>query len=230
MGAEGRFGTAHGRAPAGRRESPPGRDRRWSLPAALAHLSGLVAEFAGRSGKPVSLTMDVPNGIFVSSAVVDAVMPVLVQLLRNAVNHGIEPSIYRVAGGKALVGRVTLDVRLSQHAIGFAVKDDGRGVDPEEIAVIAVASGLVGLEEVARLRPQGMQALVFRSGFTTVTGAASSLHHGNGLALGEARLAPLGGGLTLQSRPGKGATFTAFLPRSLGVDVRADEGASSHAA
>ncbi len=230
MSADGRFGAAKGRPQAGPKEIPPGRERRWPLAAALAHLSGLVAEFAGRSGKPVALAIDVPPGILVSSAVVEAVMPVLVQLLRNAVNHGIEPSIYRVAAGKPLVGRVTLDIRLSQHAIAFAVKDDGRGIDPEEIAVIAVASGLVGLEEVARLRPQGMQALIFRSGFTTVTGAAAPLHPGNGLAVGESRLAPLGGGLTLQSRPGKGATFTAFLPRSLGVDVRADEGASSHAA
>ncbi|MCW5697790.1 MAG: hypothetical protein KIS96_13785 [Bauldia sp.] len=230
MGADGRFRTARGQVSAAQRDALPGRDRRWPLPAALAHLSGLVAEFAGRSGKPVSLAMNVPPGILVSSAVVDAIMPVLVQLLRNAVNHGIEPSIFRVAGGKPLVGRVSLDIRLGQHAIGFAVKDDGRGIDPEEIAVIAVASGLVGLEEVARLRPAGMQALIFRPGFTTVTGPAAALHHGNGLALGEARLAPLGGGLTLQSRPGKGATFTAFVPRDLGVDVRADEGASSHAA
>src|SRR5262245_4663144 len=141
MGADGRFGTAKGQPKAGQRDSHPARERRWPLAAALAHLSGLVAEFAGRSGKPVSLSIDVPPGVLVSSAVVDAVMPVLVQLLRNAVNHGIEPSIYRVAGGKPLVGHVTLDVRLSQHAIAFAVKDDGRGVDPEEIAVIAVASG-----------------------------------------------------------------------------------------
>ncbi len=131
-------------------------ERLWSLAAALDHLCGFVADLAGFNGKSATLVIAAP-AVMAPRSLIAAVVPVLVQLLRNAVTHGVEPPLTRLVRGKTLTGALNLSVVVESGAIVFVVTDDGRGVEPgmgaDASPAAAAGRGLAGA--MARLAPLG---------------------------------------------------------------------------
>ncbi|MCW5714370.1 MAG: hypothetical protein KIT43_07665 [Bauldia sp.] len=128
--------------------------RRWSVADALDHLRGFVAELAGFNGKSASLAIDA-TPVLVTPDLISAAVPALVQLLRNAITHGIEPPMERLMAGKPLGGALTLTAELTAGALRFVVRDDGRGVDPTVAASgpEALGRGIAGA--IGRVSPLG---------------------------------------------------------------------------
>lgn len=136
----------------------------------------------------------------------------LVQLLRNALAHGIEPAAERARAGKPPAGRILLEAVRRGGRVSFACRDDGRGVDVEAVRRAAASRGL--LAEGAPLKPAELLGLLLSSGVTT-SGAVTEIA-GRGVGLDVVRVAAeqLGGELTMTTTPGAGTTFELTVPVS----------------
>jgi two-component system chemotaxis sensor kinase CheA len=145
-------------------------------------------------------------------AVLNAVQRALVQAVRNAVAHGIEPTTERSDRGKPPAGRVTVEVRRVGRQVAFSCRDDGRGVDLKEVR--REAQRLGRLPEPAPTEAQLLE-LLLRGGITTSPQLSEVSGRGVGLDLIREALASVGGTVQLSSRPGAGAELTMSVPASL---------------
>ena len=152
------------------------------------------------------------HGARVEQPVLDALDEIAVHLLRNAVDHGIEPPEERARAGKPEVGRVAIAVRPRGAHVELTIEDDGRGVDLEALRAAAVATRALSPEAAAAASDADMLELLFAPGFTTRQEVSEVSGRGVGLDAALDRARALGGAITVDSSLGRGTTFRAILP------------------
>jgi signal transduction histidine kinase len=138
---------------------------------------------------------------------------VLVQLVRNAVVHGIESGDERLQEGKPAPGNIL--VRCTARAGGglrLTVEDDGRGISANHIRVVAVKRGMMSLPEATKLTGAELIDLLFTPGFSTALKTDKNAGRGVGLDVVKATVQSLGGRVRLSGRRGEGTRFTIELP------------------
>jgi two-component system chemotaxis sensor kinase CheA len=145
----------------------------------------------------------------------DAVADPLLHLLRNAVDHGVEPPAERARAGKPERGGVRLEAVAEGSRVLLRISDDGRGIDPERVARSAVERGLISPDE--RLTEQQALRLIFRPGFSTAREVSAVSGRGVGLDVVERAVEQAGGELRVWSRRGAGTTFEMRLPTTLAL-------------
>jgi two-component system chemotaxis sensor kinase CheA len=138
----------------------------------------------------------------------------LIQLVRNAVDHGIETATERTRAGKVQRGVVRIEALTDGTRSRLRVSDDGRGVDP--VLVTAAAQRLGLLPNDAELSIEQSLRLIFRPGFTTLATVSELSGRGVGLDVVETAVEQLGGELRVSSKPGQGSTFEILLPVNFG--------------
>jgi signal transduction histidine kinase len=180
-----------------------------SLDSTLTALTDLVAQ---EHGKTVVLEC---NGLdLVPARYQSTIKNVAIQLIRNAVMHGIEIAADRQAAGKPPHGTVQLEFKtLRDHGYELTFQDDGRGLDPDLVRKTAVARGLISEEDAIRLRDRQAIKLIFKSGFSTL-GAPGDLSHGVGMSLVRRYVHESGGKIALASLLGHETRFKVTLPVS----------------
>lgn len=142
----------------------------------------------------------------------------LILLVRNAVEHGIEPTLTRQAAGKPSAGVVRVTAATSGDRLVLEVRDDGVGVDPMRVRSLALRRGLSSAYELARLSDNAALQLIRLPGLTTdfgggaVTWVSPGAPRGFGLALATVALEAAGGMLELSSTVGVGTTVRLTLP------------------
>jgi two-component system chemotaxis sensor kinase CheA len=141
----------------------------------------------------------------------------LVHLIRNCVDHGIEPPEERLAAGKPRVGKVVINARVDGDLLAVTVEDDGRGVDPQRVRAAALRKGLVGEAQAASLSQRQAMDLIFQAGFSTREQAGETSGRGVGLDVVRKRVTGLGGSVTVESVVGKGTFFSLRMPQSLSL-------------
>jgi HPt (histidine-containing phosphotransfer) domain-containing protein/two-component sensor histidine kinase len=141
-----------------------------------------------------------------------AVKDISIQLVRNAVVHGIEAPSERVSAQKPEVG--TLSVEFAKRNDGFEliVQDDGRGLQLDRIKQVAVERGVITEAEAALLDPRQTMALIFRPGFSTAQTVTTDAGRGAGMDLVRILVAELGGRVGLASAGGRFSKFKIWLP------------------
>ncbi len=139
----------------------------------------------------------------------------LIQLVRNAVDHGIETTAERSRAGKQQRGVVLIEAISDGSQSRLRVTDDGRGVDPLLVSAAAKRLGL--LPNDAELNIEQSLRLIFRPGFTTLDSVSELSGRGVGLDVVETTVEQVGGELRVSSEPGKGSTFEILLPVTFGV-------------
>lgn len=173
------------------------------------------ARMAARAaGKEIELEV-VGGGVSVDRSLAEQIGGPLLHLLRNAIDHGIETPEERRAAGKPVGGRVRLEVKAEGSRVLVRVADDGRGVDAERVARVAVAHGLV--EAGAPLTDEDALRLIFRPGFSTAESVSVMSGRGVGLDVVEHALEHAGGELRVRTRRGEGTTFELRLPLALAL-------------
>ena len=180
-------------------------------------LPSQVRDLARQLGKEVSIDIS-GEGLEVDRAVLDHLPEPLLHLLRNALDHGIEPPELRRSTGKRPTGRISVRARRDRDAILVELSDDGRGIDRAQVMRKAVALGI--LEEGASLSDDGLLAVLVRPGFSTTDAVSEVSGRGVGLDVVLARLHEIGAALSLTTVAGKGTVFSLRLPMRLGI-VRA---------
>jgi chemosensory pili system protein ChpA (sensor histidine kinase/response regulator) len=141
----------------------------------------------------------------------------LIQLVRNAVAHGVEGPEERLAQGKSAKGAVWIHAYNSGAEVVIEVGDDGRGVNVQELVDAAVAAERITREEGDRLSQEQALSLMFQLGFTTASSVGAMAGSGVGLADVAHTVHRLKGSITMRSDLGKGTTFQMRVPTSLSV-------------
>lgn len=144
--------------------------------------------------------------------VVEGLRDPLVQVLRNAIDHGLEPPADRRRSGKAEVGRVTVTVRQAGTEVVVTIADDGRGLDEAALRQAAERLGLHPEEEGRPLRD-----IIFEAGFTTRAQATATSGRGIGLDVTRQRIAELQGRVSVEPGRDHGTCFRIVVPGDLSV-------------
>jgi len=178
----------------------------------------MVRDLARQMGKQVEFRVE-GKDIELDRTILDEIADPLVHLLRNAVDHGIEPPEERVAGGKPAAGNLVLAAVRERASVAIRVTDDGRGVDRQRVLAKAREQGLVdpGTEQ---LTEEELHRLLMRAGFSTARQVTDVSGRGVGIDVVATAARALGGSLEIRSAAAAGTTFTLRLPVTLAI-VRA---------
>lgn len=178
-----------------------------------------IRNVAREHGKRVRVVVE-GAGVTVDQQVLELVDDALVHLVRNCVDHGIEPPGQRKAVGKSEVGTITLAARQLGSRVEIVVRDDGRGISADVIRRVAVERGVVTKDEAGDLGDDAALRLLFRPGFSTRDAASHTSGRGVGLDVVAHQVQTLGGTVELTTEVGSGTIFTLLLPVSAAlVDV-----------
>jgi two-component system chemotaxis sensor kinase CheA len=175
----------------------------------------MVRDLARRVGKQVDFRVE-GKDIELDRAILDEIADPLVHLLRNAVDHGIEPPEERLAKGKPAAGRLTLAAVKERSAVVIRVTDDGRGISRAVVLARAKELGLVAAD-VEALPDDELFHLLGRSGFSTAKQVTDVSGRGVGIDVVAHAIRALGGALEIRSEEGKGAAFSLRLPVTMAI-------------
>lgn len=148
---------------------------------------------------------------------VEALADPLVHLVRNAVDHGIEPPEERLAKGKPRTGTVILTAEQEGDHILLTIEDDGKGMDPDKLRQSAVAKGMMDADTAARLDPKECFNLIFAPGFSTKTEISDVSGRGVGMDVVKTRIVQLNGSVEIDSRVDKGSVIIIKVPLTLAI-------------
>jgi two-component system chemotaxis sensor kinase CheA len=136
---------------------------------------------------------------------IEMVRDPLTHLVRNSIDHGIEPPADRVRAGKPMTGTLAIAARQAGNQILIEVRDDGRGIDPARLIAKARASGVLSAEEAAGLDDAAALELIFRPGFSTAGAVSAISGRGVGMDVVRANVERIGGTVTVANDPGRRA-------------------------
>ncbi len=149
--------------------------------------------------------------------VIDEIGDPLVHLLRNSVDHGVEPIADRIAAGKDETGVVKLSAFHSGNHVFIEIEDDGRGIYRDKILQSAIKKGVVTQEQSVTMKDEEVYQLLFAPGFSTAEVISDISGRGVGLDVVKSKISSLGGHVTVYSTPGKGTKFSVQLPLTLSI-------------
>ncbi len=148
-------------------------------------------------------------------AVLEKLVGPLEHLLRNALDHGIEPRERRQAAGKSETGEIALTVRQVGNEIAIELADDGGGLNLDEIRAKAIAQQRIPPD--AELTSGQLIEYIFKAGFSTAAQVTQVSGRGIGMDVVRSEIATLGGRIEVSTRAGQGTVFQIYLPLTLAV-------------
>ncbi|MDO8188209.1 chemotaxis protein CheA [Conexibacter sp. JD483] len=176
----------------------------------------LVRDLSSKLSKEVELQL-VGQETELDRTVVDALGDPLVHLVRNALDHGLEPPEEREAAGKPRTGVLEISARHAGGNVIISVRDDGRGVDPARVAQKAFERGLISEEAIPTIDSQRAAELLFTAGFSTAEQTSDISGRGVGMDAVQAKIRELGGEVIVSSELGEGMTAQIRLPLTLAI-------------
>jgi two-component system chemotaxis sensor kinase CheA len=147
----------------------------------------------------------------------EAVKDPLTHLVRNSVDHGIEPAEDRKKAGKPAEGVLTLRARHESGQVVVEVADDGAGIDPAKLGAKAVQRGLLSADALARMSPADILQLIFLPGFSTAAAVTNVSGRGVGMDVVKTNIEAIGGTIEVESDPGIGTVCRLRIPLTLAI-------------
>lgn len=176
----------------------------------------MVRDLSKELGKRVNLMIS-GQETELDRTVVDQIGEPLVHLIRNAIDHGIEPPEERIAKGKPAEGRVELTARQEGNSVIIEVIDDGRGLDKNAIQQKAVERGLLDEQSASMLSDDEIFQFIFQPGFSTKKDASEVSGRGVGMDVVKNTIESLNGRVFVHSEPDKGTRVSIILPLTLAI-------------
>ncbi len=176
----------------------------------------VVRDLAHSCGKQVQLNMEGAD-TELDKTILEAIRDPLTHIVRNSIDHGIEPPDVRLAAGKPAEG--TLDLRAFHEGgqINIEIADDGKGLDLEAIRTRALEHRLVTEEDVAAMSDRETMSLILLPGFSTAPMVTSVSGRGVGMDVVKTNVEKIGGTLDILSVPGQGTTLRIRIPLTLAI-------------
>jgi len=183
-------------------------------------LSGRLPRVAYELGRSLHKKIDLKISgadIKLDRSVLEELADPLIHLLRNAVDHGIEPAAFRLEHGKPETGVIQIDVAKKGDRVLITIEDDGRGLDPVLIRKTAINRGLISERAASFLNQHETLLLITRPGFSTAREISEISGRGVGMDVVRDRIDSLGGAFKIHSVPGKFTRFEMLVPFTIAV-------------
>lgn len=141
----------------------------------------------------------------------------IIHLLRNSIDHGIEPPDEREKLGKNRKGKIVLKAEHQENHIVLSISDDGRGIDAQKVKESCIAKGIISADEASKLSDKELLFLIFRSGVSTAKQVTDISGRGVGMDIVRSHIEKLNGIIDIETTLGQGTTFTIKLPLTLAI-------------
>ncbi len=179
-------------------------------------LARMVRTLTRDQGKEAQLAV-VGADVELDRAILDALRPMLLHMLRNAVDHGLEMPEERQRCGKPACGRIEITATTEGGFVHLRLADDGRGIDPARIREVAVNNGFLRPEEAAGLSDEEAIYLILRPGFSTSEALTDLSGRGVGMDVVKSQIDLVKGNLVIHSTPGRGTEMILQVPLTMAV-------------
>ncbi|MFP4001036.1 MAG: chemotaxis protein CheA [Thermoplasmata archaeon] len=176
----------------------------------------MVRDLAKENDKEIDFQME-GEEIELDRTILDRITNPMVHLLRNAVDHGIEPAEERKAKGKPPEGKLKVAARQQEENVVIEVSDDGRGLDVGKIKNKAIKSGLIDEEEAEGMSDEEIYMLIFNPYFSTKEEVTKVSGRGVGMEVVKKTMDSLGGEVNIDSEKDEGTTVSLTLPPSVAI-------------
>lgn len=176
----------------------------------------LVRDIAREKNREIEFNM-LGSEIELDKAIIDAIGEPIMHLLRNAIDHGIEPAEERKTQGKPKAGGVRLSAKRAENHILIEVEDDGYGIDMERMKEIGVKKGFIRPEDIEKTDEREIINLLFKPGFSSAEKVTDVSGRGVGLDVVKTVVEKLGGIVDVSTQKGKGSRFTLRLPLATSI-------------
>ena len=176
----------------------------------------VVRDLARKSGKNVTFEIE-GKELELDRGILEELADPLVHILRNAVDHGLEPEPERVSAGKSAQGRIRLSAMREKDQVHITIEDDGRGMDPAKLIAAALANGVITPEAAKLLSPQEAFLLTCHPGFSTALEVTDVSGRGVGMDAVRTTVQTLGGTLAIESEAGNGTSIILKLPLTITI-------------
>ena len=177
-------------------------------------MSRITREASAAIGKPVRLITE-GEATEIDKTAIERLADPLTHMIRNAVDHGLEPPEARRAAGKPETGEIRLSACHRSGRVLIEVSDNGGGINRDKVKSIAIAKGLIPGDAV--LTDPDIDQLLFLPGFSTADKVSNLSGRGVGMDVVKTQITALGGRVGIDSAPGVGTTFSISLPLTLAV-------------
>jgi two-component system, chemotaxis family, sensor kinase CheA len=176
----------------------------------------LVRDLGASLGKKINLVIK-GRRVELDKTLLEAVADPLIHLVRNSIDHGIEPPDVRKQAGKDPMGRIILKASHGAGKVLIEVIDDGRGLDPQTLAEQAVSRGMITREQAAGMGEEEKSRLIFMPGVSTSEKVNDLSGRGVGMDVVKSNIEAIGGNVTVESQPGLGTRFLIAVPLTLAI-------------
>lgn len=176
----------------------------------------MARDLARNLGKEVELML-VGEETEIDKTMIEDLGDPIIHLIRNAVDHGVEETVERIALGKPPKSEVRLEARQEGDHIVILVADDGRGMNAERLRAKALEKGLITDEEANSMDDRQSYNLVFLPGFSTAEAISDVSGRGVGMDVVRTNIQKLNGSIEITSNAGKGTSFVISLPLTLAI-------------
>jgi len=176
----------------------------------------VVRNIAREREKPARLVIEGGETPF-DRSIFEQMYDPLIHLIRNAIDHGLEPAADRQQAGKPAEGILRLAAERRGEDVILRVSDDGRGMDPKNLRAVVVERGFMGAVEAANLSDEQALRLVFLPGLSTAREVTDTSGRGVGLDVVAQNVRSLRGSVDIETHLGQGTTFVIRLPLTMAV-------------
>jgi len=176
----------------------------------------VIRDLSKMTGKKVRLEI-VGEETELDKTLIEEINDPLVHMVRNSVDHGIEPPEEREKIGKDPTGTIVLSAEQEGNNIIISIEDDGRGIDPEKIKAKAIEKGIITPEKAEELSRNDILNLIFAPGFSTAQKVSNVSGRGVGMDVVKTNVTKLRGIINIETEPGKGSKFIIKLPITLAI-------------
>jgi len=176
----------------------------------------VIRDLSRELGKKVNLIIK-GEETELDKSIIEEIGDPLMHMIRNSVDHGIEPPEERVKLGKPEVGTVELKAYNEGNQIVIEIADDGKGMDPEVLKQKALEKGIISEKEADMMSDKEAFMLIFKAGFSTAAKVTNVSGRGVGMDVVKTNVEKLNGIIEVDSEPGKGSVFKIKIPLTLAI-------------
>ncbi|BCD61843.1 two-component system, chemotaxis family, sensor kinase CheA [Nitratiruptor sp. YY08-26] len=176
----------------------------------------IVRDLAKKVGKKINLELE-GEDTEIDRSILNQLEDPLIHLVRNSIDHGIEPPEERIAKGKPEYGTILLSALQEGDRIIVSIEDDGRGIDPDKIKQKAIEKGLIRPEQAEQMSDKEAFELIFMPGFSTVEKVSDLSGRGVGMDVVANVIHSLRGAIEVESEKDEGTKITMKLPLTVAI-------------
>ena len=182
----------------------------------LVKFNRVVRDLGSKLNKEIHLDIE-GEEVELDKSILESLSDPLNHIIRNCADHAIEPPEERMEKGKARQGNITISARHVGGQVHIIIKDDGKGIDPDQIREIAVKKGLLRQDKAQKLTDRQATLLIFEPGFSCSQTVSDVSGRGVGMDVVKTNIEKVGGNVELESIHGQGTTICLRLPLTLAI-------------